>query len=170
VAPPPVDPAPPPPAPIPNPPPPPPAPPIPPEPLPSSVLTGFRVASAPVTLSKNLAPIVVTCPKAAKGACSGTVTIQGEARALAVAGASPTAKTVRLGRRSFTVPRGGTARIRVPLSARALNAVKRAGKLKVTVLVTARDSAGKRAQPITRALWLKGEKPKKNTRVPRTPG
>ena len=130
------------------------------------MLLGFKVASAPVTLSKNLAPIVVTCPTAARGVCSGTVTIQGEARALALAGASPAAKTIRLGRRSFKVPPGGTAKILVPVSARALSALKRTGKLKVTVLVTARDSAGKRAQPITRALWLKGQKANSKKRGP----
>jgi hypothetical protein len=36
----------------------------------------------------------------------------------------------------------------------------------VTVLVTARDSAGKRAQPITRALWLKGQKASSKKRGP----
>jgi hypothetical protein len=134
------------------------------------VLTGLRVASAPVTLVQNAAPIAITCPRTATGGCTGAVTIQGEARALAAALSNPRAKTVRLGRRSFIVPRGGTARVPVPLSAQALKAVKRAGRLRVTVLVNARDSAGRRALPITRTLWLKAGAAKREKRGPRTPG
>jgi hypothetical protein len=132
------------------------------------VLTGFKVSATPVTLLGDFAPIGVMCPRTAKGDCTGTVTIQGQARSLASVGMQPSAKTVRLGRESFAVPRGKTEKVLVALSARAVKAVKRAGKLKVTVMVTARDSAGKRAKPIARAIWLKAAKKPLKKRTPRT--
>jgi hypothetical protein len=94
------------------------------------------------------------------------VTIEVQARALAGAGGQPAAKAVTLGRESFAIPRGSTDKVLVAVSARAVKAVRRAGKLRVTVVVTARDSAGKRAKPIRRAIWLKAaKKPVKKKRA-----
>jgi hypothetical protein len=109
------------------------------------------VSSGPVTVLNNLAPIGVTCSARARGTCFGTVTLQAQARALA----GIHAKAVTLGRAVYAIKRGKTAKVPVPLSKRAFTAINRAGKLKVTVVVTARDSAGNRATPIRRSLWLK---------------
>jgi hypothetical protein len=122
------------------------------------VLTGLKVSSGPITLIGNAVPVRVTCPATADKTCSGTVTFEGQPRFLASSFAGPASKVLRLGRRSFVIPRGRTAAVFVVLSGPAMKAVKRAGKLKVTVVVNARDGAGKRAKPIRRALWLKSEK------------
>ena len=117
------------------------------------------ISSAPVKLLDDLAPVAVACSKQAKDTCFGTVLIQGRsARTLAIVNGRPTAKTVTLGRESFAIRRGRTEKVLVRLSIRAVRAVKRAGKLRVSVVVTARDSAGRRAKPIRRALWVKAAK------------
>jgi hypothetical protein len=122
-------------------------------------LDGMGISSAPVKLLDDLAPVAVACSKQAKDTCFGTVLIQGRsARTLAIVNGRPTAKTVMLGRESFAIRRGRTEKVLVRLSIRAVRAVKRAGKLRVNVVVTARDSAGRRAKPIRRALWLKAAK------------
>jgi hypothetical protein len=123
------------------------------------------VSTASVTLLGNLAPIGITCSKKARGTCFGLVTVEGQARALASAGA----KMVRLGREEYAIRRGATEKVLVPLSRRAVRAINRSGQLKVTVVVTARDSAGKRAKAIKRSLWLKApKKPAKKKRTPPT--
>lgn len=109
------------------------------------------VSPAPVILLDNLAPIGVTCSKAAQGNCSGTLTVQGQARALA----SVSAKAVTLGREQYSIRRGRTEPVLVSLNRRAMKAVNRTGKLRVTVVLTARDSAGKRAKPVRRSILLK---------------
>jgi hypothetical protein len=168
VAPPPPPPPPPPvasPPPIGVPPPPPPIPPRPPSPppvTPTNVLTGMGVSNAAVILLDNLAPIGVTCSKRARGTCFGTVTVEGLSRTLA----SARAKTVRLGRAQYAIRRGATEKVLVPLSRRAVKAINRVGKLRVTVVVTARDSAGKRAKAIKRQLWVKSVKKAKKKTVP----
>jgi hypothetical protein len=122
-------------------------------------LDGMGISSAPVKLLDDLAPVAVACSKQAKDTCFGTVLIQGRsARTLVIVNGRPTAKTVTLGRESFAIRRGRTEKVLVRLSIRAVRAVKRAGKLRVNVVVTARDSAGRRAKPISRALWLKAAK------------
>jgi hypothetical protein len=64
-----------------------------------------------------------------------------------------------VGRESFAIPRGKTEKVLVGLSRRAVRAVKRAGRLKVTVVVTARDTAGKRTtKPVKRQVWLQAPK------------
>jgi large repetitive protein len=123
-----------------------------------SVLTGMKISNAPVVLLDNLAPIGVTCPRTATKLCFGIVVVQGRARTLAIVDGRPTAKAVTLGRESFAIPRGRSGNVLVPLSRRAVKAVKRAGRLQVTVVVSARDSAGKRANPIRRTLLLKSAK------------
>jgi Calx-beta domain-containing protein/carboxypeptidase family protein len=125
---------------------------------PLRLLTGMGVSKAPVTLLDNLAPIGVTCSRRATRNCFGVVTVQGHARSLSIVGGRPTAKLIRLGREEYAIRRGTTEKVLVPLSKRAVKAVNRGGKLRVTVVVTARDSAGKRAKPLTRALWLKAAK------------
>jgi large repetitive protein len=164
-------PAPPPPGPPPpGPPPPPPGPPPPPPgpgPRPSNTLTGMGISRAPVILLDNLAPIGVTCSKRATRNCAGTVTVQGTARSLSVVRGRPTAKLLRLGREQYLIRRGTTEKVLVPLHRRAVKAVKRAGRLQVTVVVTARDAAGKRAKPLTKKLWLKSaKKPKRKPPLP----
>jgi hypothetical protein len=117
------------------------------------------ISYGPVTLVDELAPIGISCPKQAKGICVGTVLVQGQARTLSIVKGQPTAKAVTLGRESFGIPRGKAEKVLVPLSRRAVRAVKRAGKLRVTVVVSARDSAGKRtARPVRRQVWLKAPK------------
>lgn len=145
--------------------PPPPRPPAPPPVQPSNLLTGMAVSSAPVTLLDNFAPIGVTCSKRARGTCLGMVTVEGQARALA----SASAKSVRLGREEYAIRRGATEKVLVPLSRRALRAIGRNGRIRVTVVVTARDSAGRRAKAIKRSLWLKAaKKPAQRKRTPPT--
>jgi hypothetical protein len=134
--------------------------------VPSNLLTGMGVSNAPVTLLGNLAPIGVTCSKRAKGTCIGLVTLAGEARLLA----TTSAKSVTLGREEYAIRRGVTEKVLVPLSRRAIRAINRKGKLKVTVVVTARDSAGKRAKAIKRSLWLKSTKKAAKRRAPRLSG
>jgi hypothetical protein len=116
------------------------------------------VSAKPVTLLDNLAPIRVTCSRRASGACIGRVVLQGQARVLAIVHGQPFAKAVTLGREAFAIQRGRSEKVLVGLTKRAVRAVKRAGKLRVTVVVTARDSAGKRATTIRRALWLRAPK------------
>ena len=147
-------------------PPPPPGPPAPAPPpaRPSNVLTGMGVSSAPVTLLDNLAPIGVTCSKRARGTCLGMVTVEGPARALATS----SARSVRLGREEYAIRRGATEKVLVPLSRRAVRAIGRSGRIRVTVVVTARDSAGKRAKAIKRSLWLKAAKKPAKKRTPPT--
>jgi hypothetical protein len=111
----------------------------------------------------------VTCSKRATRNCTGTVTVQGSARSLSVVGGRPTAKLLRLGREPYLIRRGATEKVLVPLNRRAVNAVNKAGRLQVTVVVTARDSAGKRAKPITKKLWLKSAKKPKPKRKPPLP-
>lgn len=120
------------------------------------------VSNAAVILLDNLAPIGVTCSKRARGTCFGTVTVEGLSRTLA----SARAKTVRLGRAQYAIRRGATEKVLVPLSRRAVKAINRVGKLRVTVVVTARDSAGKRAKAIKRQLWVKSVKKAKKKTVP----
>jgi hypothetical protein len=120
------------------------------------------VGRAAVTLLGDLAPIGVTCSKGARGRCSGTVTVQGQARALA----SVAAKTVVLGREQYSIGRGRTEPVLVSLNKRAIKAVKRTGRLRVTVVLTARDSDGKRAKPLTRAIVLRATKTKPKRTTP----
>jgi hypothetical protein len=141
----------------------PPPPPPPPAPGPSRTFTGMGVSAAPVTLLDNLAPIRVTCSRRASRTCIGTVVLQSPARVLAIVRGQPLAKAVTLGREAFAIPRGRSEKVLVGLTKRALKAVKRAGKLRVTVVVTARDSAGKRAKTIRRALWLRTAKKAKKS-------
>jgi hypothetical protein len=159
--PPPVTPEPPPPPPPPVAPPPPAPPPVTPPPpppvTPKTVLTGMAVSSAPVTLLDDLVPIEVTCSKQARGTCIGLVTVQGPARLLS----SRSAKLVQFGRESYAIARGRTESVLVALNKRALKAVKRAGKLRVTVVVTARDSSGRRAKPIRREIVIRAAAAKK---------
>jgi hypothetical protein len=108
-----------------------------------------------VTLLDNFAPIGVTCSRRARGTCIGTLTVEGQARALSRALSGGTAKTVRLGREQYAIERGRTEKVLVSLNRKALNAIKRLKKLKVTVVLTARDSSGLRAKPVKRSLWLK---------------
>jgi Calx-beta domain len=177
-------PPPPPPLPEPPPPPPPPAPPTPPAPpdptttttttststtsttttVPVPTLKGMVISAAPIELLDDLAPVGITCPKRAKGTCVGTVLVQGQARTLSIVNGRPTAKAVTLGRESFAIPRGKTEKVLVALSRRAVKAVKRVGRLRVTVVVTARDSAGKRTtKPVKRQVWLKAPKSKRTS-------
>jgi hypothetical protein len=128
--------------------------------------TGMGISGAPVTLLDNFAAIGVTCSKQAKGNCIGSVSLRRNAVALAIVGGRATAGAVTLGRESFAIPRGRTEKVLVSLSRRAMRAVKRNGRLWVTVVVTARDSAGKRAKPVKRSLWLQA--PKK-LRILKTP-
>jgi hypothetical protein len=115
------------------------------------------IATASVTLLDNFAPIGVTCSKQASKNCFGTVDVQVQTLALAIVDGQPTAKAVRLGRESYAIPRGRTERVLVGLSKRAVKAVKKAGRLRVTVVLTARDSAGKRANPLRKKVWLKSK-------------
>lgn len=122
------------------------------------------ISSSPITLLDDLAPVGITCSKKAKGACVGTVLVQGQARTLAIVNGQPTAKAVTLGRESFGIPRGKTEKVLVTLSRRAVKAVKRAGRLQVTVVVSARDSAGKRTtKPVKRQVWLQAPKSKRTS-------
>jgi hypothetical protein len=132
-------------------------------------LTGMGISGRPVVLLGNLAPIGVTCSKRATRNCSGTVTVQGAARNLSIVHGQPTAKLIRLGRAQFLIRRGTTEKVLVPLNKRALKAVNRAGQLRVTVVVTARDAAGKRAKPLTKQLWLKSAQKPKAKRKPKPP-
>jgi hypothetical protein len=127
-------------------------------PRPDPRLTGMNISRRPVTLLDNLAPIGVTCSKRATGRCTGTITVQATARSLSIVDGRPTAKQIRLGRAQFVIRRGATEKVLVPLNRRAVKAVNRAGRLQVTVVVTARDSAGKRSKPVTRQLVLKSAK------------
>ena len=125
------------------------------------------ISRRPVILLDNLAPIGVTCSKRATRSCTGTVTVQAAARSLSLLEGRPTAKLIRLGRAQFVILRGRTEKVLVPLNRRAVKAINKAGRLWVTVLVTARDSAGKRARPVTRQLWLKSaKKPKPKPKAP----
>jgi hypothetical protein len=125
------------------------------------------VSSAPVRLLENLAPIEVTCSKQAIRSCRGTVTVQGTSRSLSIAGGPPAAKLIRFGSEEYAIPRGATEKVLVPLSRRAIRAIRRSGALQVTVLVTARDASGKRAKPIAKKLWLKPATKRKAKRARR---
>jgi hypothetical protein len=128
-------------------------------------LLGLVISSAPITLVGNRAPVGLTCPKKAKGTCVGTVLVQGQARSVSIVSGIPTAKAVTLGRGTFAIPRGTAAKVSVRLSARAVKAVKRTGKLRVTVAVSARDSAGRRTtKPVKRQVWLQASKSKRASR------
>jgi hypothetical protein len=123
------------------------------------------ISSAPIKLAGDRVPVGVTCPKKAEGTCVGTVLVQGQARSVSIVRGSPTAKAVTLGRGTFAIPRGKAAKVLVRLSARAVKAVKRAVRLRVTLAVSARDSAGKRtAKPVTRQVWLQAPKSKRPSR------
>jgi large repetitive protein len=130
----------------------------PPPPPPPPTFGGMKISAAPVTLFDDLAPIGVTCSRQATGTCTGTVVVRGQVRLLAIVHGKPSARAVTFGRESFAIPRGRTEKVLVSLNRRALKAVKRAGRLKVTVVVTARDSARKRAKQVSRALWLRTAK------------
>jgi hypothetical protein len=122
------------------------------------VLVGLKVSTKPVTLLEGLAPIRVTCPKTAQGACVGSIVLHTPARSLSATGATPNARKVALGRETFSINRGKTQVVLIALSKRGRDAVRKSGRLRVTVEASARDSAGKRGK-FSRAVWLQSPKP-----------
>jgi hypothetical protein len=125
--------------------------------------TGMGISGAPVTLLDNFAAIGVTCSKKAKGTCVGKLEIiargagRRKGRALAIVNGQVkrvTTGAVTYGREAFAIPRGRTEKVLVGLSRRGVRAVRQRGRLLVTVVATAKDSAGKRAKPVRRSLWL----------------
>jgi Bacterial extracellular solute-binding proteins, family 5 Middle len=115
--------------------PPPPAPPAPPRRTPASV----RLASKTVVVSRSgVAPIRIRCGGAA---CRGTVALFARIKTRVLTARKP----VKLGQARFSIPRGKTRTVRVRLSARAFKALKRAKRLRAQVVLTLKQSNGRKS-------------------------
>ena len=89
-------------------------------------------------LSKGAILLKVSCPPGQ--ACSGSVT---------VATAKPSRLT--LGKAAYRLAGGRATTLRVKVSGRGLQLLRRLGKLRVTVTTTTRDASGRQAK----ASWIR---------------
>jgi extracellular elastinolytic metalloproteinase len=94
---------------------------------------------------RGRATVQLACPSGEPGACAGRVTI--------TRAAARKARRIRLGSARFTIAAGERRRVAVRLSRTGRRLVRRHGRLRVRVVVTARDQAGNRATT-GRTVWL----------------
>jgi ABC-type transport system substrate-binding protein len=109
---------------------------LPPRPRPPPASAGI-VSGSVIVSAKGVAPIRIRCRGAA---CRGTVALYAPAASLRVLTAR---KPVKVGQSRFSIPRGKTKVVRVRLVKRALNVVRRMGRLKVQAVVRIRQANGR---------------------------
>jgi hypothetical protein len=93
--------------------------------------------------------VTLACPAGEPGDCAGTLTIKTAGRVRA----ARKARRVKLGSARFTIAPGTSRRIAVKLSRSNRRLVRRLARVRVNLVVTARDQAGNRATT-RRTVWL----------------
>jgi hypothetical protein len=87
---------------------------------------------------------------AAKPSCRGSILLDASNRSLSIAGRS----TARVGQAAFTRRPGGVVTVRVKLTRKALDALRKTHRLPVLATITVRDSAGKATRTMRLTLTL----------------
>ncbi len=92
----------------------------------------------------GMAPLTMRCGSQTSGSCRGSVVFEGPAPALAGKGAEK--RKLTYGRASFTIKPGKKLTVKIRLSALARRTLKATRTLRVTAVITFRDSRGTRVK------------------------
>jgi hypothetical protein len=115
--------------------------PTPPPPAPNA-FAGVKIGSGSARVDgKGRAPVSLTCPAAASGRCSGSITLSAAGK--------------RIGRASFSLAPGARHAVRVKLSAAARRTLAAKHRLSTRATVVASDAA-KQSKTTSRKLTLRG--------------
>ncbi len=121
------------------------------------------------TVSGGTATATVSCPTGTPGGCSGTATLTGTTTNAADLAAGANAKhkrkrvTLILGKATFKIAAGRSAKVRIRLSRAALKLLEKKDKLRATLIVTSHDGAGgKRTRTASVTLRLAGKRKRRS--------
>ncbi len=115
------------------------------------------ISRNPVKLSDGVAPVKLTCPRAAQARCAGTLTLSLRVRKRVRVGHRTVMRTVQLvlGKASYSIVRGHSATVRVTLTRNALSLVTHAQHKRLTADAVAAQT-GSRGSISSTTLVLVG--------------
>ena len=120
-----------------------------------AVVSGFKLLTKSATASsKGVVVLKVSCPGSAKGNCKGRLSLTAKVRKTKRA----RARTVKLGKASFSVAAGKSKRLKLKLSRGARRLLAKSRRLRASLAYTVSDSGGAKAAKGSRKFTLKAPK------------